>query len=251
MSKVKTKILIIEDDATLSNNIKDILEEEGFLVRAEADGSLGIKTAVEWLPDLIICDISLPTRNGYEVIDEIFKMPATRKIPFIFLTARVERQDIRKGMQLGADDYIFKPFDLNDLLNSIKLRLEKSVIRSEPTSSVGEAVYNLNDRITIKTGTKLKICYLKELKYLSSNSPYILLKFADGKNTLRRETLEHWEARLPRDFIRIHRSTIINANYISNIEKVKKTRLVIHLDREEKPFVVSKRYLSKVKNQLS
>ncbi|MEW6507437.1 MAG: response regulator [Bacteroidota bacterium] len=249
----KTKILFIEDDPVLQKNVIEILEEEGYVVKTEVDGESGINTARQWIPDLIICDISIPIKNGYEVLQEISSNKMLKSTPFIFLTAKVEKEDIRKGMQMGADDYIFKPFDINDLLNSIRLRLQKNISAAKTSKNLNNTkVYNMDDKIMIKTGTKMQLLAVKEIKCIRADNPYILLKFADGKNSLQRQTLDEWETKLPQKFfLRIHRSTIINTEFIVKIEKLSKTSYIIRLKDEEEPFVISKRFAPKVRDHFS
>ncbi|MCB1191880.1 MAG: response regulator [Leptospiraceae bacterium] len=119
------KILIIEDEEPLRNRLVRTIELEGYHPLAASGGIEGIKIAKSNLPDLIICDIMMPDLDGYGVYDELKKHIDTSTIPFIFLTAKVEKSDIREGMNLGADDYITKPFDIEDLMTSVKIRLEK------------------------------------------------------------------------------------------------------------------------------
>ena len=123
--KTKNRILIIEDDPDLRESTTDFLSEIGYDVIQAPNGLEGIKMALTGLPDLILCDISMPDLNGFEVYRTIQENKATFLIPFIFLTAKSEKEDIRTGMQLGADDYITKPFDYDELLTSINTRLEK------------------------------------------------------------------------------------------------------------------------------
>ncbi|MFH0865434.1 MAG: response regulator [Bacteroidota bacterium] len=118
-------ILIIEDDKTLRENTCDLLKEEGYDVLLAEDGLIGLQLAMNHLPDLILCDIMMPRMNGYDFYKTIQQIKATSTIPLIFLTAKAEKEDMRTGMQLGADDYITKPFDYNELLISIKTRLDK------------------------------------------------------------------------------------------------------------------------------
>lgn len=122
---MKKKILIIEDDSTILENTICFLKEEGFETYSATNGIEGIQKAIEVLPDLILCDINMPLKNGYEVCKTLQTYPDTSTIPFIFLTAKTEKDDLRQGMQLGADDYITKPFNYSELLKSITLRLEK------------------------------------------------------------------------------------------------------------------------------
>ncbi|NTW34169.1 MAG: response regulator [Bacteroidetes bacterium] len=121
----KKKILIIEDDITLRENLTDFLNEEGYDVRAATDGLTGLKLTIKQLPDLILCDIMMQGMNGIEFFKTIQQINATSAIPLIFITAKSEKKDIRAGMHLGADDYITKPFDLNELHLAIKTRLAK------------------------------------------------------------------------------------------------------------------------------
>jgi PAS domain S-box-containing protein len=119
------KILIIEDDITLKENIADFLNEEGYQAISASDGITGVQLAISQIPDLILCDIGMQGMNGLELFKTIQQIKATSAIPLIFITAKTEKEDIRTGMQLGADDYITKPFDLTELLKTIKIRLEK------------------------------------------------------------------------------------------------------------------------------
>lgn len=119
------KILIIEDDPIIRINTSEFLKEEGFDVYTASDGAVGVQVTLEILPDLILCDISMPHMDGYEVLKTIHSIPATSFIPFIFMTAKTQKEEFRLGMQLGVDDYITKPFTFDDLLCSVKIRLEK------------------------------------------------------------------------------------------------------------------------------
>jgi CheY-like chemotaxis protein len=127
-------IIVIEDDDIIRKQVSESLSYEGYNVITAEDGEKGIEKIKNNIPDLIICDIMMPGKNGYEVLEEVQKDPRTVLIPFIFLTAAAEAINIRTGMNLGADDYIIKPLKLDDLLNSIKVRLSKSKVMSEKIS---------------------------------------------------------------------------------------------------------------------
>ena len=119
------KILVIDDDAEVRENLKEILTLADFKVFCSVDGDSGIRLAREVEPDLILCDITMPHMDGYEVLDCLQSIPEISTIPLIFLTGNSEPQQQRQGMELGADDYITKPFDISTLLASIQVRLLK------------------------------------------------------------------------------------------------------------------------------
>jgi CheY-like chemotaxis protein len=119
------KILLIEDNAEMRENISEILELANYQVESAENGKIGIERARNFLPDLILCDVMMPELDGFGVLHALGKDASTSSIPFIFLTAKADKLDFRKGMNLGADDYLTKPFDDAELLNVIELRLKK------------------------------------------------------------------------------------------------------------------------------
>lgn len=123
------KILLIEDNEEVRENTAEILELANYEVVTARNGKEGVEMAHKSVPDLIICDIMMPELDGYGVLHILSKKPETARIPFIFLTAKAEKSDIRKGMGQGADDYLTKPFDETDLLNTIEVRLQKIAMR--------------------------------------------------------------------------------------------------------------------------
>lgn len=120
------KILVIEDNREVRENLCEILELTDYDVVCAVNGKEGVEVVKEKHPDLIICDVMMPQLDGYGVLKILNNDPETFDIPFIFLTAKVEQSDLRKGMGLGADDYITKPFDHTELLEAVEMRLEKS-----------------------------------------------------------------------------------------------------------------------------
>lgn len=122
---MKGKILIIEDNLDVRENLNELLTLSGYQTIIASDGKEGVQAALEGGPDLILCDIMMPELDGYGVLRILSKNPVSASIPFIFLTAKTEMSDMRKGMTLGADDYITKPFDDVELLDTIELRLHK------------------------------------------------------------------------------------------------------------------------------
>jgi CRP-like cAMP-binding protein/ActR/RegA family two-component response regulator len=127
-------ILVIEDNAEVRENTAEILRLANYSVQTAINGKEGIELAQRSNPDLIICDIMMPVLDGYGVLYMLSKNESTSTIPFIFLTAKVERSDMRKGMEMGADDYLTKPFDDVELLNAIEIRLKKRALLNRDIS---------------------------------------------------------------------------------------------------------------------
>lgn len=119
------KILVIDDDAAIQSLTVKALQSRGFQALSAADGREGLEVARKYLPDLIVCDVQMPTMDGYQTLNALQQDPVTCTIPFIFLTALRDQQHIRFGLGLGADDYLTKPFTVNELINVVNIRLDK------------------------------------------------------------------------------------------------------------------------------
>jgi DNA-binding response OmpR family regulator len=120
------RILVVEDQPQMRRNLVTILRLEQFEPLAAENGRSGVELARRERPDLIICDVMMPELDGYGVLEALHNDPATMHIPFIFLTAKGEKTDLRRGMNLGADDYLIKPVDKEDLLRAIRARLARA-----------------------------------------------------------------------------------------------------------------------------
>ena len=120
------KILVIEDNQEVRENLVEILALSNFIVLSAEDGLKGVEIAQTLAPDLILCDVMMPKLDGFGVLNILGKRPDTSGIPFVFLTAKAEIADFRRGMNLGADDYVTKPFYKDELLSVIETRLKKS-----------------------------------------------------------------------------------------------------------------------------
>lgn len=132
------KILIIEDNVEIRENTQELLTLANYDVIAADNGKTGVELAIKEKPDLIICDIMMPQLDGYGVLHVLSKREDTASIPFIFLTAMTEKSEIRKGMELGADDYLTKPFDDSELLNAIETRFRKFNVHHKTYSTTAE-----------------------------------------------------------------------------------------------------------------
>ncbi|MFN3588268.1 MAG: response regulator [Spirosomataceae bacterium] len=137
------KILLIEDNVEIRENTSEILMLDGYEVTVAENGKEGVTKAIAEKPDLIICDIMMPVLDGYGVLHLLTKNPETADIPFIFLTAKAERTDFRKGMDMGADDYITKPFDDVELLNAVESRLRKVEVLNQKYQKTLEGLDNM------------------------------------------------------------------------------------------------------------
>lgn len=257
---MERKILVIEDDHTVRTNIKLLLEEEGYKVFCAATGEEGITLALEILPCLIICDVMMPGIDGYEVLRRLSVPKETTSIPFIFLTAKVEREDLRLGMQLGADDYIFKPFKADDLLKAVSIRLKKcELIKEELLKNSKTVADSETDKIRLTENERLflvlngtpqfiKIC---EIKFIKAEDQYTNVHMTDSRSLLIRKSLSIWENLLPESaFLRIHRTTIVNMNLIVKVEKWFSNSFHVYLQGVEEPFVISRRFASKIRSPL-
>ena len=151
-----TKILVIEDEESIRENILELLEAENFQGIGATNGKIGIKMAIDQIPDLILCDMMMPEVDGYGVLKALRSEPLTSTIPFIFLTAKAEKSDIRKGMELGADDYITKPCTPQELLKAITIRLEKhKTISKQSQKTLDELRTNISMSIPHELRTPL------------------------------------------------------------------------------------------------
>ena len=181
-------ILLIEDNLEVRENTAEILELANYRVVTAENGKVGVEKALEVHPDLIICDIMMPVLDGYGVLHLLNKNDGMRSIPFIFLTAKAERMDFRKGMEMGADDYITKPFTDVELLNSIERRLRKvELLKKEYSSDVkgiSEFIRDAGRTDALKElseGRNINHYKKKQIIYSEGNHPLRLYFVQKGK----------------------------------------------------------------------
>ncbi len=181
-------VLVIDDNADIRDNTAEILELAGYKTYTAENGKKGVEVAQRERPDVIVCDIMMPELDGYGVLHLLRKNPDTEHIPFVFLTAKTERSDFRKGMEMGADDYITKPFEDIELLNAIEVRLKKAAIFNNkyPPSQQGinqfikdvknaGLISQLADQYDVETHTK------KQTLYQEGKRPRYLYYLVKGK----------------------------------------------------------------------
>jgi len=181
-------ILIIEDNEDIRENVEEILTLSDYGVLTARNGKEGIEVAQKKQPDLIICDIMMPGIDGYGVLHVLHKDPLTQAIPFIFLTSKSERSDFRAAMELGADDYITKPFSGNELLNAIESRFKKVELikKNLPANidGVNELIGALDSKKSLKELTEqsnTNTYKKKQLIYKEGNNPHYLYYIISGK----------------------------------------------------------------------
>ena len=145
------KILVIEDEAETLDNLVLMLEMEGFKALSAPNGRAGVAAARRELPDVILCDVSMPQMDGYGVLETLRADSATVSIPFIFLTAKSDKKDLRTGMNLGADDYLTKPASAQDVLAAINARLDRHVEKEQAAMAKVELKPNFDSAKPLET----------------------------------------------------------------------------------------------------
>jgi DNA-binding response OmpR family regulator len=185
---MQKKILVIEDNSDIRDNTAEILSLAGYKAYTAENGKKGMELAVKEHPDIIICDIMMPELDGYGVLHLLRKNEDTQHIPLIFLTAKTERGDYRKGMEMGADDYITKPFDDIELLNAVEVRLKKAeLLNNKYPSSPGGFSQFLQDVKSSGLIQQMSEQYdvqqygRKQILYAQGSRPRSLLYLVKGK----------------------------------------------------------------------
>jgi len=246
MSEKNAKILCIEDEKSVRTSLRDLLENSGYEVITANNGKDAIKLIDLITPDIILCDIMMPGMNGYKILETTMLNHKTRNIPFVFLTAKSEMQDLRKGMNMGADDYIVKPFRANDLLTSISVRLQKHKKNFRISNLDSKTKIN---HVFINSSSYPKLVKLKDIKFIKANGTYSDIILNNNKKITHRKLLKEWEKTLEKNnFLRIHRSTIINIDFIDEIKKLDHRNYAIQLKDYQKPLKVSQRYSARLKH---
>jgi CRP/FNR family transcriptional regulator, cyclic AMP receptor protein len=182
------KILLIEDNEDIRNNTTEILGLSNYKVITAENGKTGVELAIKYVPDLIICDIMMPVLDGYGVLHAVHKNEAIKNTPFIFLTAKTDRTDIRKGMELGADDYITKPFTGTELLNAVDSRIKRLDLLKADISAgldglqqIMQAAGGTNELLTFTEGRNINRYKKKQIIYSEGNHPNCLYYVLKGK----------------------------------------------------------------------
>lgn len=234
---MNARILVIEDNVEVRENISEILELSDYTVLTADNGKTGVETALKQPVDLIVCDIMMPQLDGYGVLHLLSKHKETRNIPFIFLTAKSDKADFRKGMEMGAEDYLTKPFEGIELLKAIEVRLKKAELQAQPIEP-GEAGVNAfinqvsRSGLVRLTSDEREIIELRKKQplYAEGQRPRYLYYVLDGRlkiyktNEDGKDLITHLCGQS--DFLG-YTSILEDSNYQENAEVLEDARLML------------------------
>jgi DNA-binding LytR/AlgR family response regulator len=246
-------VLIVEDDSNLAQALAHFLRCNELLVITAGDGRRAIELATSARPDLILCDLDLPGVHGFDVLALLQDNPELWDIPFLILTGRGGFKDIRKGMNLGADDYLVKPVPPEELLAAVRARLRRRQRRQQnlesPSSSSkaesGESdddVPSKGEPLFLKTPEGRQRVEVEDIQWISAYGEYTRIHWAASSHALLRKPMKAWEADLSSEiFLRIHRNSIINLRWLERVEKGEDGEMMAYLREKVEPIPVSLR----------
>lgn len=203
------KVLFIEDDTVVRENTAELLELAEYNVVTASNGKAGVAVAKQEKPDIIVCDIMMPEMDGYGVLQALSKDPETQQIPFIFLSAKTEHKDIRKGMDLGADDYLTKPFEEEELISAIESRLAKVAILNKIRENEKKSRKELQSRD--------KVSSLNDLREIAKN--YELQSYKSGESIYEEGKQSNHFFFIDRGVVKSHRMDQYGKELITSIYK--------------------------------
>lgn len=220
------ELLIVEDERDIRETLQEMLELAGYNVRAAKNGREGFEAIMNKRPDLVLCDVNMPQLDGFQLLELINQRLKDEVIPpFLFLTAKVEKQDIREGMNLGAEDYILKPFDHSDILRIIRLRLDKrkKLLKTTENGSLNSISNGSSlGKLALPCEDGLEMIAFDKIIRCQADRAYCNFFLNDGRSILVSKPMKEFELSLTeRDFVRVHKSTIININHIDKFVRGK------------------------------
>jgi DNA-binding LytR/AlgR family response regulator len=245
--------LIIDDCSENIEELKGLFDQENYDVYSALNGKSGLKLITEVLPDMILCDVSMPEMNGYEVKELLSCNRDTYYLPFIFVSDSASIKEIRYGMELGADDYIVGPSTNKEIVQIVKNRLKRidELVQSSRIDSKNVEIPEEKDHIIINTDQKPVFLRTTDVIYVDVQSKYSTLHLVSGEEFKVKKPIKEWEEVLPKKlFFRIHKSVIVNLHYITSLDKLYKRSFIVRLKGIETPFIVSQRYSAKLRSNL-
>lgn len=224
------RIVIVEDEEGIRETLQEILELSGYEVFSASNGKLGFDLIIEEEPDLVLCDVSMPILDGFALLEAISQRLKDELMPaFLFLTAKVETKEIRHGMNLGADDYILKPFDPVEILKIIQLRLEKRKkmlnVRYEKSLNIVSEVLN---KLSIPTDDGLELIPFDHIIQCKAERAYCNFHIKGGRTLLVSKPMKEFEEILiSKGFFKVHKSNIVNIQFAEKYVRGKGGYLVL------------------------
>lgn len=246
-------ILLVEDDNSIRDMVRNYLELLNYSVLVASNGKDGIELAKRIMPDLMISDVMMPAMDGFEMKKELAKDDVTATIPFIFLTSLSEKEKFRQGMELGADDYLNKPVNLDELKNAINTQLKKrEKVLKDYMKKVGKEPkkeYSTNEHVLIKDRGTPRFVKVASINCITAEEKYAKVFLNTNEKIIVSESLKEWEDMLPpNQFLRIHRATIINVDAIEKVDKWFQRGYKVKIKGVNDGFVISRRYYSRIKD---
>ncbi|MEY4388280.1 MAG: hypothetical protein RLY20_3563 [Verrucomicrobiota bacterium] len=237
------RILVIDDDEIFGQLVARFLSNHQFAVTYVPSGADGLRAANEQLPDLVICDMDMPGMDGNAVLAQLRQDARLADISLMFLTGNSAPEQIRAGMNLGADDYLTKPLDADELLRAVKARLARALVRRQRESSPpNDGRLSLDDTILVRTSTEKKLIKVREVKSIVAYGEYSWVYWDKGSSALLRKPLKQWAVELPeQQFVRVHRQAIVNLAFLERVGKPAGGGQQVHLRDTPEPIAVSQR----------
>ncbi len=256
------KVLIVEDDKSTREAMSEILELEGYQVKKAITAREAIDTLLETSFDVILCDLVLPDITGFSIIDHVIASHTGPRPVIIIVSGLDDRDNMRKGMELGVDDYVTKPFTRNELLKTIKTQLGKRELYKEEIEqeveqkqhSQGTEVkraLNKDTFLFLADSRSASFVKISDIKCIISDKDYSKIFIRDNKKFILKKSLRSWLSVLPRSiFLRINKSTIINLNYVLRVEEWFNGSYMVYLDGASEPFNISTRTAIKLRKDI-
>ncbi len=215
---MKAKLLLVEDEKNILITLKEVLELADYEVFTAENGKLGYQKIMDENPELVICDVNMPELDGFTLLKTINqKLEAEERPVFLFLTARVDSDEIRKGMNLGADDYILKPFEANDVLEAVALRLEKRhSTKKERKKHKADSQATQTEKLGIPSEDGIRFVPFSQIIRCAAERAYCRFFLQNGDSLLVSKPMKEFEERLlEHDFFKVHKSSIVNLQHVS------------------------------------
>jgi two-component system, LytTR family, response regulator len=211
------RILIVEDEQGIRDTLKDVLELSGYHVMMACNGKQGYEKIMDVPPSLVLCDVNMPELGGFELLEMVNQRLKDELIPpFLFLTAKVEQEEMRYGMSLGADDYICKPFAINDVLQAVRTRLDKrQQLLNFKTVEQKEGLINEVNKLALPCDEGLELIAFDQIIKCQADRAYCHFFLADKRTVLVSKPMKEFEDVLTsKGFLKVHKSTIVNMQHI-------------------------------------